>query len=629
MEAYDLNEDPTISDDKVQEVHLRYKESTEAMRHWFVEAEESMRHESGDQWDEEDKALLEELDRPAIVFNREAPFIDAVVGMEINNRKEVRYLPRELGDAQANELLTGAAEWARDESDAEDEESQAFRDMLITGMGWVETSMDYLRDPDGMIVINRRDPFRMRWDTRATKRNISDKEWVMHIEDMTAAEIEQTWPDVDLSGATTKGPWDADLDDLYSRPDKDEAGIDEYQRPDDGQSFETASGKIRVVRYQYVKFVPMMRVASREGISMVDMDQWDTRQQEMLTQGIPYKGVRQKRRMIMQCYVMGNTLLEEGPAPCEDHFSFSAMTGKYDAIRGCFYGMIRSMKDPQKWANAFLSSILETLMAGSKGGIIAERSVSSDPDKLERDWADPSSVVWVEDGSITGGKLIERKPATYPAGLERIMQFAIQSFPDVTGISLEMLGLADREQAGIVETTRKQSGINVMAWAFDSMRRYRKHQGRVLAYLIKEYMADGRLVRITGKTGNKFVSLKSEEIDFKYDVIVDEAPTSANMKERTFQILMELLPALQSMGVPVPPDMLHYTPLPDSMVQDWLKFIEQQSQPDPMAQQAMQVQIDGEAADAEAKRAKAYKDTTEAQQNQLETQIMHATGIKP
>ena len=37
----------------------------------------------------------------------------------------------------------------RIEADAEDEESDAFRDTLICGMGWLENRLDHERDPDG------------------------------------------------------------------------------------------------------------------------------------------------------------------------------------------------------------------------------------------------------------------------------------------------------------------------------------------------------------------------------------------------------------------------------------------------------------------------------------------------
>ena len=129
------------------------------------------------------------------------------------------------------------------------------------------------------------------------------------------------------------------------------------------------------------------------------------------------------------------------------------------------------------------------------------------------------------------------------------MTFAMQALPEVSGINLEILGLANRVQPGIVEVQRKQSAMTMVAWAFDSMRRYYKDHGRMLAYYIREYISDGRLARVTTKTGKQYIPLVKDELVMEFDVVVDEAPTSANVKERVWAVLQIMLPHLMKMGV--------------------------------------------------------------------------------
>lgn len=82
---------------------------------WREQAKEDFAFVAGDQWEDEDKRKLSEEDRPAVVFNRVGPVIDAVVGQEVTNRQEIRYIPRAVGDATVNEALTAAAKYFRDQ----------------------------------------------------------------------------------------------------------------------------------------------------------------------------------------------------------------------------------------------------------------------------------------------------------------------------------------------------------------------------------------------------------------------------------------------------------------------------------------------------------------------------------
>ena len=91
--------------------------------------------------------------RPVVTFNRIAPIVDAIVGHEVTNRQSVRYIPRQLGQEQVNELLNAAAQWVRDECNADGEEGDAFTDCVISGEGWTETRVSYDEDLDGRIVI--------------------------------------------------------------------------------------------------------------------------------------------------------------------------------------------------------------------------------------------------------------------------------------------------------------------------------------------------------------------------------------------------------------------------------------------------------------------------------------------
>ena len=91
--------------------------------------------------------------------------------------------------------------------------------------------------------------------------------------------------------------------------------------------------------------------------------------------------------------------------------------------------------------------------------------------------------------------------------------------------------------------------MTVLASLFDALRRYRKEQGRTLIKFIQDYLSDGRLVRILGGDGvERYVPLIRDNTAIDADVVVDEAPSSVSQKERTFEILMQMLPNMANMG---------------------------------------------------------------------------------
>jgi hypothetical protein len=200
-----------------QRLKAWYREDVAKAGRWRRQAREDFQFRDGDQWSPEDKRLLEEQGRPAIVFNRIGVLVDAVVGAEVGNRREVRYIPRESGDSLPNEVLTSAAEWFRDQCDAEDEESEAFKDAVTSGMGWTETRLDRSANPDGDPRIEHIDTFEMVWDCNAAKANLVDSRRRWRVRKVDMAEAQKMFPDADP--AELDAAWaDADAGDTQARP---------------------------------------------------------------------------------------------------------------------------------------------------------------------------------------------------------------------------------------------------------------------------------------------------------------------------------------------------------------------------------------------------------------------------
>lgn len=600
--------------DVVKMAHRFWRESRDHSSSWRAEAREDYDMVAGDQWDADTLADLKDQQRPTVTFNRILRTINVIIGSEINNRQETRFIPREPGDVQVNEILTNAAEWVRDETDTEDEESDAFEDLCTTGMGWTETFMDYSSEPDGIARTDRRDPLEMYWDPGSTKRNLTDARWVMHVRQMGQAEFEEEWPDADVD--TAGNPWDSGDDDGDTRTHV--YPQDAYREQQGMGSSASSQKKIRVAHLQWAEKTTTYRVGKRA--ASVSAEQYGRLEGKLKERDIPtvkQHGVRWKR-----AFVAGNTVLEESSCPYDHGPTFKAMTYKRDRNKNTWFGIVRAMKDPQRWGNKFFSQILDILNKGAKGGIMVESDAVEDIRELENTWARPDAVHKFKPGALSQNKIMPKPVVDYPVGLDRLMAFSMDAVHEVTGVNLELMGFADRDQPGVLEHQRKQAGLTILAPLFNSLRRYRKEQGRVMLHFIQTFLSDGRLIRIMGEQGlEKYVPLTRQESTVHYDVIVDESPTSPNMRERVFGAMVQMMPMLGKMGIPLPPELLDYAPIPTALAVSWKGLIENNQAADP-EQMKQQLEEGGKMMQQLQKENAALKD--KSAETQMEFQLKQA-----
>ena len=610
-----------VESELLKDIMDNIKKGREHRSKWREQAKEDFDFYAGKQWSDVDARILRDSKRSPVVFNRIVRAVNAVIGLEVQNRQEVTYIPRkvnqEVGQQQPNQMpnpmmqgqaqppfqmgqipqqammppvndtgyadmLNDAAKWVRDEGNFEDEESEGFEHTVICGEGWTETRMDYGDDVEGMIVKDILDPIRVLVDPESKKRNYEDARWVSVVKDFEVKQVREMWPDI--VNPAYGSFWD-DADEM------DTINADEnYKYLNDKSDHLTKPEMVAVVQYQYYKKEPIYLVADPESNELVQMpsSRFSKIRDQLDFNGIKYTKVQKK--VYYQCMVVGGRIAEKTPLGCE-HFTLRAITGMKDKNNNSYFGLVTMMKDPQRWANKWLSQIQHILNSNSKGGVMYEESAVDNIQKFESEWAKPDGVMSVRDGAISGSK-IQAKPVTpYPDGIDRLLQYAINAINDVVGVNLEMMGQANRDQPIGLEQVRKEAGITILAKLFDSLRRYRKMDGKILAYFIREYIADGRLIRILGDQGIQYVPLIKDKVAFKYDIIVDEAPTSPHAKERTFMQFQAIFPSLQAAGIPIPKSILDYSPFPDKLVQEWKKEIEEAAQPDPLAQKMQELQV--------------------------------------
>lgn len=559
-----------------EDLFLRLKEwfkaSADHWDQWRVEAKEDFGFRSGDQWTAEEQKVLRDQMRPIVTFNRIDPVIDAVAGTEVGNRQEVSYIPRTEGDVQVNEVFTSAAKWFREQCDAEDEESDAFQDTLTCGVGWTETRLDYEQDEEGAPLIERIDPFEMFPDHTSSKRNFEDARYVFRVQ--TNISVDEA-----LALAPNADPSELDASWALTGDTKSDGESQEQARfyRSDGKPMDSSEkGKVTLVEVQWWERQSVHLVADMATGQIAPMEDSSFKiySQRITELGGEVKHVTMTKRVYYRAF-LGKKVLSKEVSPFQGHFSYKAITGKRDRNKKTYYGLVRQMKDPQRWANKWLSQTMHIMNANAKGGIIAEEGIAENMTEFEASYARPEAVTKVRNGVLGQNPRMMPKPAAqFPGGFFQLMQFAISSVRDASGVNMELLGMVDREQPGVLEAQRKKAAMAILATLFDSLRRYRKSQGRLLLQIINEHLSDGRLIRIVGDEGAKYVPLTNQPGVEKFDVIVDDAPSSPHQREMTWQMLMQLLPAVKD---GLSPDMwaeiVGLSPLPSAVAEKFRKAL--------------------------------------------------------
>lgn len=585
-----------------------------AQAKWREQAEDDYAFQAGHQWTTQEKAQMEESARPPIVFNRTAVILSAVAGSEINNRTEVRFIPREIGDAKPNEVLTAGAEWFRDQADAEDNDSEAFNDLLVCGIGFTDTALDWEEDPDGHPITPRIDPLEMCWDHHARQKGLQDARRFARVRKMDPQAAEEMFPGRELSEINATWIKGVDATEGESNPG------DEYR---DAEELEEQPSVVTIVQAQYCVKTKMVEYVGLDGKrAEIKKDRWD-RMTKGASVNVPHriKTIKEWK----QAFLGANGILMENQ-PCKSQSTFGPITGFWDRKEKMFYGLLRAMRDPQKYANKWLSQTLHIINSNAKGGVMYEANAVDDPREFEESWAAADAATLVKDGALSAGKIQPKPSAQMPAALMSLTEFAISAIRDASGVNMEMLGLRDQNQPGILEYQRKQAAMTTLAKLFDSLRFYRKRQGNVILHFLRKHVAPtGRLVRIVTEGQAQYVPLAIDSQTERFDVIVDDAPSAPNEKEKTWSVVQAMMPMLQEAGLSFDDwaKILEYSPLPSSFV-DMVREKAQQARnqgQDPMQQLMSQLAIQKEQSEIAENIANAQLDDARTQQIATETQL--------
>lgn len=353
----------------------------------------------------------------------------------------------------------------------------------------------------------------------------------------------------------------------------------------------------------------------------------------------------------------GSLLLEAGDSPYQDDdkqpanpISAASIYVDDDNQR---YGVVSDWRSTQDGVNKRKSKLLY---------LASTRQIQQvQPDAAEVDAETARREAARPDGVLPAGWQVVPTTDMFEGNL-RLLQEDKQSIQRV-GVNPAVLGREGENQSGRANLVRQQAGLTELAIIYKALKVW-EHSTLGKAWeRVRQFWTEPMVKRVTGEEDSwKFLHLNKPVLeprdvqvgtdpwtgwpvyeqrmvqvgvenaiaDMEVDIILDSVPDTANVQQEQFQVLSELARAYGPQEVPFD-DILAVSSLPKKReIIDRRKARQEQAQqaqqqPNPAQQLAM--------ADAQAKveetRTKAAKNVADAQNTQVETEILARQAANP
>jgi hypothetical protein len=626
---FDAQATPATPDDEDDALLVRFAAWNSTLTaHWSTWREltrDAYDFVSGDQWTPAEKAEMEGGGKIPVTFNLIDPVVSAVQGAEIQNRQQVQFYPRDVGDTGVSDVLTQGAEFVNDACNGEQEDSEAFWDCLVCGLGWTESRPE-IDGSDVDLIKERVDPLQMYPDPAARKRCLEDMRYLKREIPMSPDGFD------DFKAEIHRPDLEGELDGMD--PDgKRLTIVNPAIRYTHGMlNSDTDADTVIVCEWQWWDREPVTLAGVPDPkTGVVKIQPVDAKTlAAMQAQDPQMRTSKSYRKVYYRAFATDTEILFKEELR-EGDFRYKCMTGKRDRNTGTWFGLVRPMMDPQRFTNKLYSEILNIVRTNANGGMALEEDAVDDVRAFESTWAATDKITWLKPGALSGAhgqKMLAKTPPPVQVALFQLMEFAKDMVKATTGVNEEILGLVQREQAGVLEAQRKQAAYGILSAFFDAKRRYQRNQGSLLLAQMRIYFPPDKMVRIVDQGTAQYVMLaRSLEVE-EYDIVVDEAPSGPDQKAKVLAVLMPLLPQLLDAGLIGPEaiaDIVPYLPIPaavaNKLAQAIAKQQQQAGQPDPAADAEVEnkkADTAKKTADAGLSKAKTFREISETHGQHLQ-----------
>jgi hypothetical protein len=287
------------------------------------------------------------------------------------------------------------------------------------------------------------------------------------------------------------------------------------------------------------------------------------------------------------------------------------------------YGFVRHMKSSQDSFN-FKHSKLNHILA-SRRLIMSQGSVQ-DVEKARTEWARDDGIVLVN-GEVSAGIKVDDRTFDF-AGWAKLLEEDKMEL-DNYGPNQALIGDI-QNQSGRAIQLLQQAGMAELGPYILGYRGWKVRVYRAIFNAVQKYWQGERYIRVTDDEGlAQFIQINGVGVDpntgyptmvnalgsLDVDIILDEGPDTVNAQADVYETLTQVLPSVAPMLTPPQAQaavkvLIQTSALPESAKKQFREASEQP--PDPMAEQAKQIQLAGEAAKVDETKSKAMLNMAKA-----------------
>lgn len=540
----------------------------------------------GKQWDETVERTLNALDRAALTINEIAPAIDTLIGYQMEQRTDLKYLPQEGGDQRVADMMNVLSKQILDGCYYQREKTKVFKDQCVPGFGVLNVYMNFEQSIQGVPVVER-----FPWDDVVygphEKEDLSDAEYEVRSRMNSIAKLTQMFGDKAEEIEQSYKHYCGQYPDI----EKGDNGVSgthtdyAYAKKLDDQPY-TVDGTFPLVDVQKKQFrlVQCTRKTYKEVTVIFNQDEnffftaydWETKDLDLARQLPGFQSITQmKTRMRITKFCGSVILSDENPAdlPLHDFYTIPAYGYRQN---GEFWGKVEIAKDPQREINKRRSQVMDQMNRLGASVYYVEPETFKDNGEKERfkkNRSKPGSVFDVNDVGRTP-KLEEG--ADLPQGVVQIMQMDQQNLQRLLNVIVEQGGA---NESGVMFLEKKKGRLTGNQFLFDNLSFAEQKLGKILLALVQRFYTPDRIQRILnaqyGKQkfevgGQDYAEYSKDEIiemlenaDLsEYDVIVTESSFSPSTRLGIAKVLFELI----SQGAEVPPELpLEFVDMPSDV----------------------------------------------------------------